>query len=155
MRTITPVIDRLSAKVIKRENGCHEWQGSTRGPMGYSSLSNTPGSLPRMVYGHIVSYRHSKGTIPSGMVVRHTCDNPICVNAEHLVLGTHKDNRQDVIDRGREGDSTPYKITEDDVREIRKLHADGLGILPIAARYSVGKSQVGRIVRGERWAHVI
>lgn len=155
MRTPIPAIDRLTSNVIESENGCHEWQGAKRGPMGYSSLRNSADLLPKMIYGHVVSYEHHKGTIPKGMVVRHTCDNPICVNPDHLILGTHADNRQDVIDRGREGDCTPYKITEDDVREIRRLHTDGLGILPIAARFKVGKSQISRIIRRERWAHVI
>jgi hypothetical protein len=155
MRQPVPAIKRLESNVIKVDSGCHEWQGARRGPMGYSSLRNNVGELPTAVYGHIVSYRHHKGDVPQGMLVRHTCDNPICVNPEHLVLGTHKDNRQDVIDREREGDCTPYKITEDDVREIRKLSAAGLGILPIAARFKVGKSQVSRIIRRERWAHVI
>lgn len=84
MRTPIPAIDRLTSNVIESENGCHEWQGAKRGPMGYSSLRNSADLLPKMIYGHVVSYEHHKGTIPKGMVVRHTCDNPICVNPDHL-----------------------------------------------------------------------
>lgn len=136
-------------------SGCHEWQGAKRGPMGYSSLGNEPGKLPRMVYGHIVSYRHHKGEIPPGMIVRHTCDNPICVNPEHLILGTHGDNVQDMLSKGRQGDRKPNKVSESQVREIRAMSESGLGVVPISNLYGISKSQVSKIARREAWRHVI
>lgn len=51
----------------------------------------------------IAAYLNEKGPIPPGMLVRHTCDTPSCVNPEHLILGTHLDNARDRVERGRNG----------------------------------------------------
>jgi len=50
---------------------------------------------------HRISYSITRGAIPPGMVLRHSCDNPQCVNPDHLTPGTHKENMRDIVDRGR------------------------------------------------------
>jgi hypothetical protein len=52
---------------------------------------------------HRIAYELSKGKIPDGMIVRHTCHNPTCCRPDHLIVGTQKDNIQDMIDAGRAG----------------------------------------------------
>ena len=70
------------------------------------------------------------GVIPAGMVVRHTCHNPACVNPDHLLLGTHQDNVNDCIAAGRRAKTRPWrnkgkympnksKLTPDEIRIIR------------------------------------
>lgn len=141
------------SKVSERPNGCHEWSGAKRGTMGYSSLGNEPGKLPKMVYGHVVAYEHHYGTIPQGMVVRHSCDNPICVNPLHLTVGTHSDNRGDTVERGR-GGQYGRKLTADDVRKMRAMRADGASISDLVERFGLSPAQVSKICNRIQWKHI-
>jgi hypothetical protein len=103
-----------------------------------------------MIYGHIASYEHHKGPIPSGMVVRHTCDNPICVNPDHLVLGTTSDNRRDVTERKRGGEYG-RKLSETDVREIRRLQEAGSTLSEITERFGISTAQASKICSRKAW----
>lgn len=96
-----------------------------------------------------------------GKLVLHTCDNPACINPNHLVLGTYQDNMDDKIAKGRL-DKTKYqgaangraKLTEDDIRTIRsrfpKETADGL-----AKEFGVTFSAIYRIATKVTWKHVV
>lgn len=75
---------------------CVEWTGR-RTATGYGRLVRGGKHL----YAHRWTYQQEHGPIPAGMLVRHTCDNPPCVNPEHLVLGTQADNMRDMAERGR------------------------------------------------------
>lgn len=154
MKNVRPVIDRLMSRVTQAPSGCLEWTGATRGAMGYSTLGNEPGKLPKMLYGHVVSYEHHHGAIPAGMVVRHTCDNPICVSPDHLILGTNSDNHQDMVQRGRRGVNTPHKVTELEVKAMRAERASGATLTSLAAKYGLSLAQVSKICNGQAWKHV-
>ena len=97
--------------------------------------------------------------IPEGMVVRHSCDNPPCVNPEHLLLGTQADNMADKINRGRanvpHGERhTSAKLTADDVRDIRQFLADGESCRSIGRAYGVSHQVVSDIKLGKSWRSV-
>lgn len=93
----TPIKDRLLRKVkVNTETDCWEWQGG-KNNVGYGMIRDEHG----MRTTHRVSYELHKGNIPKGMCVCHTCDNPKCVNPDHLWVGTKKDNSQDMIRKGR------------------------------------------------------
>lgn len=91
-------IDRLAAMTSVSSSGCHEFTGKlTRGYGRITLRSN------RMVYAHRLSWESARGPIPTGLKVLHICDNPRCVNIDHLFLGTQKDNIADCIAKGRRG----------------------------------------------------
>lgn len=92
-RLRTPPSERFYKKIEKTES-CWLWTGASR------YYGNFWDGL-KYVNAHRFSYKINKGTIPKGMVVMHTCDTPLCVNPEHLKLGTQKDNLQDMYSKGR------------------------------------------------------
>ena len=90
--------ERFSKKVIKTEN-CWIWTGG-KGKNQYGLIQEA-GKASKKLLAHRVSYEIHNGKIPDGLVVMHSCDNPSCVNPEHLSLGTHKENTADMIAKGR------------------------------------------------------
>lgn len=88
--------DRLWGNVEKNAHGCWVWKG-TKNRKGYGQIS-VDGRHERT---HRVAYRLTYGEIPEGMVVRHRCDNPPCINPDHLEVGTSADNSRDMVERGR------------------------------------------------------
>ena len=81
---------------VKREGDCHVWTG-TRYVSGYGRVK----WQGKPIRAHRYAYERDHGPIPDGLVVRHKCDNPPCVNPEHLEIGTYQDNVNDMIARGR------------------------------------------------------
>lgn len=94
----------------------------------------------------------------SDLVVMHTCDNPACINPAHLVLGTKKDNTQDMMRKGRNkyvhragteiGNS---KLTTEDVLEIRR---STLRQVDLAAKYGVTQANISSILQRKTWKHI-
>ena len=147
---------RFSQKwLLNKENGCWEWSGS-RFPSGYGQIKLT--KQRKQEYAHRVSYEIHKGVIPKGMNVLHRCDNPCCVNPDHLWIGTDKENQQDMKAKGRslQGERNSMSVlTVKDVLAIKELLARS--IYPqwkIGELFGVGQMEVSRIKRGLRWAHV-
>lgn len=106
---------------------------------------------------HVVSYLFNNGPIERGLVVRHTCDNPVCIEPEHLILGTPKDNSQDSVDRDRQARgerNAAAKLTDGDVLGIFNLHQTGRSIKSLAVEYRVSSFAIGRIVHKRGWRHL-
>ncbi len=99
-----------------------------------------------------------RGEIPEHLRVLHTCDNSLCVNPDHLYLGTAAQNTADMIKRGRRGDTTMpgsrnrfAKLTEDQVRQIRASTETGEAL---AAIFGVSSGTISKIRRYEKWRHI-
>jgi hypothetical protein len=144
---------RFMSKVAVVPDACHEWQGGRFGS-GYGNFT-IDGK------GRIASRRlfeHLNGPIPEGIQVRHKCDNPPCVNIDHLELGTQLDNSRDMVERGRSlvGERThTAKLSADDVKEIRALVARGDQTKTAIARsYGTTRQNVTHIVNSFSWKHV-
>ena len=111
-----------------------------------------------MVYAHRASYeaRHGAGSA-NGLMVRHTCDNPICVNPDHLLLGTNQDNMDDMVKRGRSrrGEKQPQvKITEAQAIEILGLLSEGVRQSEISRIFNIEQSAVSNLKTGKNWGHL-
>jgi hypothetical protein len=146
--TLESIQTRFEAKYQRgKPNECWEWQGYCD-PHGYGSLK-VPILGERRV--HRISYRLYRGDIPDSMVIRHTCDNPPCVNPCHLLLGTHAQNVKDRVARGRSARRKPRasKLSDEQVREIRRRYAAGERQYPLAAEFGVNQSTISDIIRGK------
>lgn len=127
---------------------CWIWKaGMTLGGYGVFGTKRTT--------AHRYSYELYIGKIPKGMVVRHRCDNPPCVNPEHLIVGTCKDNTQDSIRRGRHSrgeTSGAFVLTEREVLEISDLINKQMTDSSISRQYNVNRQTVSNIRLGRSWS---
>lgn len=132
---------------------CKEWTGGTSSGYGMVWIKNRNVGAHRIAYckANNISLESIKG-----LVVRHQCDNPICVNPDHLLVGTHLDNAHDRISRGRSGDISgekngSHKLTDEQVHQIRVLFTGKRGdVTRIAKEFGVTRSCVSKILRGDR-----
>jgi len=132
-------------------SGCHAWTASLT--HGYGNLQ-VAGKLKK---AHRIAWEVANGPIPAGMMVCHRCDNPGCVNVEHLFLGTAQDNMTDKMAKGRHrparGSKCPWaKLTESDVAAIRCNWPPRRGDLTrLGAQYGVSPSNIGYILKNKSW----
>lgn len=92
-----PIKERFEERYIPvPESGCWIWTGHIR-TNGYGAMS----IKSKLQYAHRISWELHNGPIPEGLFVLHKCDNPPCVNPDHLFIGTQKDNLQDAFKKGR------------------------------------------------------
>ncbi len=151
--------DRFKAKVAVSPTGCWEWMGSLR-PSGYGQF-RFKGTTE---LAHRVAWILFKGDIPQNssyyktMNVLHRCDNPRCVNPDHLFLGDQFDNAVDAISKGRWGkrgclgeSHGRARITEAIVKAIR---ASDESAAVLAARYKISKGTIQHIRKRRTWRHV-
>lgn len=96
--------------------------------------------------------------VPAGMFVLHSCDNPTCVNPDHLRIGTHQENVDEKVQRQRQtkGESvTSSRLKESDIVAIRGMHAFGnCSLNQIAKKFGVSKNCIWKIVTMVNWRHV-
>ena len=100
---------------------------------------------------HRIVYELVHGELPEGHCIRHICDNPKCINPEHLLLGTAADNMADRDSRERHGKS---KLSHTDVRAIRVLCRAGFKNVQISRMYGIDARTVSSIKHGHHWKHI-
>jgi hypothetical protein len=136
------------------ETGCFEVISHIAGSSGYPSMRVEGKS--ELIHRHI--WEECFGFIPEGMFVCHRCDNRICINPEHLFLGTQGDNLIDMSLKGRstrgEKDAMS-KLSAIDVKDIRSRYTPGdsvNGNNAMAREYGMSQAQISRIHNGKRWS---
>jgi len=140
----------LNRKEIKWQinaNGCWECTSHSGARGGYPQIQRDGKYylLSRFMYKKYI------GEIPDGMLIRHKCDNPKCINPEHLEIGTSKDNAQDKIKRNR---FKQAKLTENQVTEILLKIKVGISRAKIAREYNVGKTTITDIATLKSWEYI-
>jgi hypothetical protein len=153
-------IERLKAKVqIDPNTACWNWTASLR-PTGYGQMRY----LGATELAHRVSWMLFRGPIPKAenvygtMGILHHCDNPKCVNPEHLFIGDQSANAKDAVSKNRWGKRGcvgeahgKAKLTEKDVRAIRK---STLSANALAERFEVTKSTIQHVLKRRTWTHI-
>lgn len=129
--------------VIKNKNDCWEWNGCKM--QGYANFNHRG----KIMKAHRASWIIHNGPIPASMFVLHKCDVRHCSNPEHLFLGNHTDNMQDMASKNRT--KVRCKLTLDQVREIRNLLSLEIPMTKIAKRYNVSKNSIWEIKSGRSW----
>lgn len=148
--------ERFFRKIVVTDD-CWKWVGPVR-PNGYGHIQ-VGGKGSPTISAHRLSYQIHKGEIPEGLVVMHSCDNPSCVNPDHLSVGTYKENTADMIAKGRKRTVAPKgtgngkaKLNDGLVRYIRqnsnRPHAE------LARELNLSPNCIRGVKTGRTWSHV-
>lgn len=132
------------------DDGCWFWGGFIQNN-GYGTL--TVNKVHVLV--HRLSYEEFyQQKIPSGMMILHSCNNRSCINPNHLRMGTHADNMQDMVDadRAAKGEQNGHALlTEDQVKQIKHLSRQGVAIHILTKMFSCSRSTIKDIRSGRCW----
>lgn len=148
-------------KYVKKSVYCWNWIGASRGKSGYGCIKFNN----KNVDAHRVSWILAHGDIPKGLLVCHRCDNRICVNPEHLFLGTYKDNTRDAFKKGRQ--STKKAVEAIVSRKLKpscskinyelaeKIRSDYLNkkmtMIELSSKYGIHRVSVWRCIKKITW----
>jgi hypothetical protein len=155
----TPLAERFERHYIPEPmSGCFLWTAAVT-PDGYGLLAKeraNQGDGGSMLLAHRASWELHRGPILDDLHVLHSCDNPCCVNPDHLFLGTHSDNMKDSVAKGRKNNAKGAahggsKLTEDQALEIK--HSKESGVM-LAKRLGVWPTLIHKIRSGKAWKHL-
>ncbi len=143
---VTSVAQRFWPKVVVTP-GCWLWTaGQVTGGYGHFAITRATN-----IRAHRMAYILACGPIPKDKLVLHKCDNPICVNPDHLYIGTHADNANDKVLRGRTHRSI---LSPGEVSRIKILLAKGRPQAEVALQFDVSQRIIERIEKGITWRHI-
>lgn len=143
--------ERFEEKFEKRPSGCWEWAASVDSNTGYGKF----GFRGETWNAHRVAWALSRGE-PGDLHVLHRCDNPPCVNPDHLFLGTNHDNVRDMVEKDRHarGERQPTsKLKRLQAQEILDRYEPGK-VSALAAEFGVSKSRICCIGKRRSWRHL-
>jgi hypothetical protein len=142
--------DRIKhLSIVDNITGCHVWIG-TVDSHGYGRIS----FKHKNWLVHRLSYILKYGEIPDGVKACHKCDNPLCINPDHLFLGTQAENMDDMFSKGRGAVGAAYKRSELTDELVLRIKIDKRTQLEIAKDYGVSRTNISAIKTGRAWSHV-
>jgi hypothetical protein len=146
------------------KNSCWEWFENHL-PTGYGLIGRGK-RAGKIELAHRASWMLFRGEIPKHLCVLHHCDNPTCVNPEHLYLGTRVQNMRDCIKRKRHGAITHpekqvrgeqdfmAKLKSSDIPFIRQSIIDGAPMAVLARKFKVGRKTISNVFHRKTWRHI-
>jgi hypothetical protein len=148
-----PIEERFFNKV-KKTKACWLWTGATAS--GYGTIGRGGKGQP-MVGAHRISWELVNGPIPEGLCILHRCDVKLCVNPDHLFLGTHAENVMDKVNKKRHGygEKNPNSfLTNVSVLKIREIASMGVPQTKIAKKFKTTTATISRVVSRKIWRHL-
>ncbi len=136
---------------VKKTEGCWEWQ-KYRDSNGYGEFQFCENKKKGNISAHRYSYFLANPGADETLIVCHKCDNPCCVRPDHLFLGTHQDNVDDKVRKGRQAIAETNgrsKLTWDIVKEIRTTFKNNTS--HFAEKYSINSSSIRNVLQGKTW----
>lgn len=147
---------------VVTDSGCWLWN-MARNHQGYGRVVVFMDGERRTRRAHRVAWELSNGAaIPPGLVVMHSCDNPPCICPDHLSVGSHKENSDDKVMKGRwRAGGSPGELngsavlTREQVLEARRLHAAGsISYAELGRIYGVTRQGMRLAIVGRNWNHL-
>lgn len=143
------LIERLRQSSHQTDQGCIVWDGARSN--GYGQLY----WKGRQIGAHRASWQASNGKkVPSGLLVCHHCDNRLCINSEHLFLGTPRQNSADMIAKNRQAKGDHVGTSKLSKKEVLMIRRSKQNISQIARTFGISRGNVRFIRQGITWAHL-
>jgi hypothetical protein len=141
----------------KSDTECWNWTGHKIG--NYGSFSIGAKSLGSVLAHRFSWSMHNNKEIPSGMVIMHSCDNPLCVNPNHLSVGTHMENTHDMLKKGRHtyiahvGEKNGKSVLN--AKIVKEIRASSMNHAELGRFYGVSTSCIRGVRTGRTWSHIL
>lgn len=147
-------VERFHKKYEIQKSGCWIWTAGTRQNGKGTHYPRHWTDDGKSIGAHRFSFELAHGPIASSMYVCHKCDTPMCVNPNHLFVGTHLDNMKDMVKKGRsfsgrgESKKGRAKLTNQQAQQIRQMD---ISQAKLAVMFGVSQTTISRIKRGESY----
>jgi len=150
-------IIRLLEKVLVNEKGCWEWQGAKCGGQKKDGAKYGLFNIGvKLIMSHQASYLYFYEIDPRSLKLQvlHKCDNPVCINPSHLFLGTHQDNMDDAVRKGRMNFGEINGQTHLTSQDVKAIYHDPRGLKEIGEAYGICPASVWNIRTEKTWKHI-
>lgn len=145
---VPPLLESLATRLEERSapapDGCILYTGQNNGIYGQIEYRR------KTYLAHRASYMVHKGAIPAGQCVCHACDTPLCINPDHLWIGSYSDNVQDMYGKKRQRHNPRRKLSDPQVQEIKRRAAQGENFTHLGREFGVSPSYVSMLNGGHR-----